>query len=313
MGFSDLTLKMPIQSKLAPRVMPFMAMLRHDCRALCASWLVRAWLIGSAVLTLLIASSNWTASTTPILVSAILFPYLVLPWPLVVMILSVSPVSGARAEMIADGFLSRPITRYEYVLATFVARAAVVLAIYLVVVVPATAISALARRPVMEEPIGFYGAACAIGVVGLVQIFLVAMGFFLGTITRSQWLALAVLLVLWFPVNLILNTFALEEFSPISLSRAMPELLRQTWSAAEKEPDETRVDLSELARGASSLLSLFGGPEAGGEAREPAQEKGYFETDEFRDTRVGRIVAGYGIPTVIAVLLATVAFCLRDL
>jgi len=293
--------------------MPLLAMVRHDCGALWASWLVRAWLIGAIVVTLLVASGNWADLPEPAFVAAMLFPFIVFPWPLVVMILSVGPVSGSRIEMIADGFLSRPITRYEYLLATFIARALTVLSIYLVVIVPATAIAALAKRPVIEVPITFYGAVIAIGLVGLVQIFLVAMGFFLGTVTRSPWLAVAVLLVLWFPVNLVLNAFALEEFSPISLSRALPELLVRRWSAeAESERKAEVAGLSELAEGASSLLAMFGA----GDQPEPQprkQRRGYFDTDQFRDVRPARILAGYGLPALAAVLLATICFCLRDL
>ena len=102
--------------------MPFLAILRHELGTLCASWLVRLWLVATALLALILASSNWSNFQTAPLVASMLFPYLVFPWSLVVMVLSVNPVSGSRAEAVADGILSRPVTRYEYLLASWTAR-----------------------------------------------------------------------------------------------------------------------------------------------------------------------------------------------
>jgi hypothetical protein len=62
----------------------------------------------------------------------LLFPYLVFPWFLVVMVLGISPVTGSRLDSLSDGILSRPITRYEYLLAAWAARVTAVLAVYLV-------------------------------------------------------------------------------------------------------------------------------------------------------------------------------------
>ena len=69
----------------------------------------------------------------------------------------------------------------------------------------------------------------SLAVVGLVLMFLVSVGFLLGTLLRNAWLAVVVLVFIWFPVNLVLNTFSLEEFSPISLTQALPTLLREPW------------------------------------------------------------------------------------
>ena len=44
------------------------------------------------------------------------------------MVLGISPVTGARLDALADGILSRPVTRYEYLLASWLARVLVVLA-----------------------------------------------------------------------------------------------------------------------------------------------------------------------------------------
>src|SRR3990172_1980627 len=217
-------------STFAARMMPFWAILRHDLRSLLGSWLVRLWLAGTVLLSLLLTISNWAHFQTAPLIASLLFPYLVFPWFLVVMVLGVSPVSGARAEALADGILSRPITRYEYLLATWSARVAVVVVPYLIVMIASISLlSAVERSQVPEDTVTLYGITAAVGVVGLVLVFQVSLAFLAGTLLRTPLLALVVLLALWYPVNGVLDAFRLEEFSPITLSRTIPTLLRQPW------------------------------------------------------------------------------------
>ena len=284
--------------------MPFLAILRHELGALCASWLVRLWLAATALLALILASSNWVNFQTAPLIASMLFPYLVFPWSLVVMVMSVNPVSGARAEAVADGFLSRPVTRYEYLLASWTARAVLVLGVYLVVMAPAISVVALAQRPVPDDTVTLFGTFSAVGVVGLVLTFLVSMGFLLGTVLRNQLLAVVVLAFLWFPVNLVLNAFQLEEFSPISLNQALPTMLRQPWREVESDVEQV-PDPDKAAR---QLLSFFTG-----EPDKPAEPPGFFERDEFEDFSLWWVILGYGIPTLAAISLATLSFCMRDL
>ena len=177
--------------------MPFLAILRHDLRALCTSWLVRLWLAATALLTLILLTSSWhnpELRTAP-LIALLLFPYLVL------------------------------------------------------------------------------------------------------------------LVFLWFPVNHVLNMFSLEEFSPISLTQALPTLLRQPWRDTPGAGSVSAPDVAAVAREASGLLSFLGGqPQA------PAARRPFFDRDdEFDDFRLGRVVLGYGVPTLLAISLATLCFCVRDL
>jgi len=274
--------------------------------------LVRLWLGATALLTLILLTSSWhnpEFRTAP-LIALLLFPYLVLPWSLVVMVLSVSPLSGQRAEAVADGILSRPVARYEYLLASWTARVLVVWGVLLVVVVPAILIATLAQRPpaVRADTVTLYGTLAALGVVGLVLTFLVSMGFLLGALLRNQLLALVVLVFLWFPVNQVLHMFSLEEFSPISLTQALPTLLRQPWRDT-AGTSANGPDMSALARDASGLLGFLGvQPQA------PASRPDFFDReDEFDDFRLGRVVLGYGVPTLLAISLATLCFCVRDL
>jgi len=294
--------------------MPPWAIYRHDVRALASSWLVRLWLAATAVLTLLVLAVAWNQQPTTVLIATLVFPYLILPWSLVVMVLSVRPVAGAEAEAVADGLLSRPVTRYEYMLASWAARTTVVLAVYLGVVLPAVLLVCFADRPVAGDAPAVYGTIAGLGLVGLVLTFLVSIGFFLGTLLRNQWLAVIVLVFLWLPVNGILDTFSLEEISPISLTRALPTLLQRPWKEPDEKMTEEPPDLKAVAEEATRFFAFLGGspPPKPKPKPKPRQEE-FFDPEAFQDVRVSRLVLGYGLPTVLALSLAIGCFCLRDL
>jgi ABC-type transport system involved in multi-copper enzyme maturation permease subunit len=290
--------------------MPLVAILRHDLRTLRESWLVRIWLAASALVCLLLAMSNWGRFPTAPLIASLLFPYLVFPWFFVVMVLGVNPVSGSRLEALADGFLSRPIARYEYLLALWGARVVAVLGVYLLVMVPAVAIVALANRPVAADHVTLYGIVAALGVVALVLVLQVSLGFLLGTLLRKPLLAIVLLLFFWYPVNIVLNTFKAESLSPISLSQALPTLLRQPWHSPEEGSDgqANAIDAEELQR-AMDFFKAFGGPSP----QKTEHNLAYFESTDYKDFSLLRVVLGYGIPTLVSVGLAVLCFCLRDL
>lgn len=290
-------------------MMPFLAILRHDLRTLWGSRLVRLWLAATALLTLFLAASNWKEFQTAPLIASLLFPYLVFPWFFVVIVLGVDPVSGSRGEALADGILSRPVTRYEYLLATWSARVVLVLGIFLIVMVPAILVVARADRPAEEDTVTLYGILGALALVALVLVLQVSLAFLLGTLLRRPLLAVVVLVFLWYPIGLVLNVFQLEEFSPISLNQALPTLLRQPWGETDERPPSTVGDeeLEALSRQAAEFISALSG-----KPQQPEQEP-FFERKGYEDFSLGRVALGYGVPTLLAVALATVWFCLRDL
>ncbi len=295
-------------SKLGTRMMPYLAILQHDLRALRASRLVRLWLAATVVLTLILAMANWSKFQNAPLIASLLFPYLVFPWFFVVVVLGVSPVSGSRAEALADGILSRPVGRCEYLLATWSARVVLVWGIYLLVLIPAIALVTLARRSVPEDTVTIYGIVTTLFLVGLVLTFLVSLGFLMGTLLRKPLLAVVVLIFLWYPISYILSVFSLEEFSPISLNRALCTQLRQPWHKAEGE-SKVNINQDVVPSQFSQILSVLSGtkPEP-----KPAKPE-FFETEEFDDFSLLRVTLGYGLPTLIAVILAALSFYWRDL
>jgi ABC-type transport system involved in multi-copper enzyme maturation permease subunit len=321
--------------------MPTLAIFRHELRALRGSWLVWVWCFASFMLTLLVMSGGWAELPTPQLIASLWFPFLVFPWFLVAMVLGIAPVTGSRAESLADGILSRPVTRYEYFLACWAARVVTVLAVFLIVTLPFVIVVAFAKRPVTEDAVTLYGVVSAVSVVGLVLTFQVSLGFLLGTLLRNTLLAAMVLIFIWIPVNMVFTTFELEEFSPISLNQALPALLRQSWYEGEEDP---AVDLgteyekvarqegeegpevnpgTEYEEAAHQLNAFFASfpstqpplelePEPAPET-ESETESGFYNQEGFQDVSLLRLLLGYGIPTLLSIALATFCFSRRDL
>jgi ABC-type transport system involved in multi-copper enzyme maturation permease subunit len=298
-------------SKIGTRMMPFMAILQHDMKTLWSSRLVRLWLGATALLTLLLVGSNWSKFQDGTLIALLLFPYLVFPWFFVVVVLGVTPVSGSRTETLADGILSRPVSRFEYLLATWLARVVLVLGIFWVVIIPAIVLVMMAKRPVPDDTVTIYGIVTSLGVVGLVLTFLVSLGFLTGTLLRKPLLAVVVLIFIWYPIGLILSVFSLEEFSPISLNRAISTQLRRPL----RETDAT----SKVAAGAkdseiftdqvSNFFSVFSGVKSKPEVSKPD----FFESEKFGDFSLFRVILGYGLPTIAAVILSSLCFYWRDI
>lgn len=297
-------------SKLGTRMMPYLAILRHDMRTLWASRLVRLWLATTAVLTLMLALANWSKFQNAPMIASLLFPYLVFPWFFVVVVLAVTPVSGSRAEALADGILSRPVSRSGYLLAAWFARLVLVWAVYLIVIIPVIALVTLAKRPVAEDTVTFYGIATALFLVGLVLTFLVSLGFLMGTLLRKPLLAVVVIIFVWYPISIILSVFSLEEFSPISLAQALPTQLRQPWRQIE-EGSKVKIDQEDLnaLRSLSNFFSVLSPTKSQPKPSKPD----FFESKEFANFSLLRVTLGYGIPTLLTIILATLSFYWRDL
>jgi hypothetical protein len=290
--------------------MPTLAIFMYELRGLLTSWLVRGWFIVTALITLLVAAGAWQEADPAPLIAALLFSYLVFPWFLIVIMLGISPTTGNRLDALADGILCRPVTRHEYLLACWGARVAIVLGVYLAVMLPAISVLTFAKRT-SEQPVTFYGATMALGVVALVLTFLVTLSFLAGTAMRRPFVAAMTLVFVWVPLNLVLHAFSLEEFSPISLSQALPTLLRTPWTEVAEEESDSELSTAEmeaLARQADQFMSILSGG-----TPPPSREAGFFEKGDYQDFSVWRVGLGYGIPTLLALVLSAAFFGWRDL
>lgn len=292
--------------------MPALAILRYELGSLWSGWLVRLWLIAAGLVALLSLAASWAQLQSAILISSLLFPFLVFPWFLIVILLGISPVTGSRLDALADGILSRPITRYEYLLASWAARVVTVLAVFFLVLTPCVVLAVFAKREPAPDTVTLYGIVCAATLVSLVLTFLVSLGFLAGTLLRRPLVAAVVLIFVWYPINVVLHTFSLEEFSPISLTQALPTLLRTPWQVEEEDPEPplNAEDAEAMARTAAQFLSLL----SGAPSPPPPRESGdFFDRGSYDDFSFWSVFLGYSIPTLAAVALATWCFCRRDL
>ena len=304
--------------------MPLRAILLHELRTLARGWLVRLWLLASLFVSLLLAAGGREIPAAP-LIAQVLFPFLVFPWFLVVMVLGVSPVTGSRVESLADGILSRPIARYQFLLGAWAARVVLVLGVFLVATMPSILWVSLAEHPAAQKQAGataffglgeekiessvtFYGTAAAVGVVALVLTFQVSLAFLLGTVLRNPLWTIVILLFLWYPVNIVLHQFRLEEFSPLSLSQAVSTLVQQPppWV-------ETSVD-KQQGQSVSESVDQFAKWFAPTSQDLPgADTPRFFERQDYDDFSLAWVLAAYGVLTATSLGLAMLCFGLRDL
>ena len=293
--------------------MPALAILRYELGGLWSGWLVRLWLIAAGLLALLSLATGWGQLQTGILLGSLLFPFLVFPWFLIVMLLGISPVTGSRLEALADGILSRPITRYEYLLASWAARVVTVLGVFFLVLAPCVVVAMFAERPkVTPDSVTWFGVLCAATLVSIVLTFLVSLGFCAGTLLRHPLVAAVVLIFGWFLTNLVLHQFRLEEFSTISLNQAVPTLLRTPWRSEQEDgrPKINAADAQAMTRQAAQFLSVL----SGSPPPQPDHDSSkFFDTHDYEDFSFWKVFLGYSIPTLAAVGLATWCFCRRDL
>ena len=178
--------------------------------------------------------------------------------------------------------------------------------------VPAIVLIVFAKRPVPADGVTFYGVVAALIIVSLVLTFLVTLAFCAGTLLRNALLAAVVLIFVWFPVNLVLHTFSLEEFSPISLSQALPTLLRTAWSQDEAAPETglSPTDLAALTRQTNQFLSVLSG------GTTPARARPRVVSLRKATTRIspcGESSWGMACPPWLAFGLSVLFFCRRDL
>jgi ABC-type transport system involved in multi-copper enzyme maturation permease subunit len=221
----------------------------------------------------------------------------------------VDPVSGARLDALADGILSRPVTRFEYLLASWTARLVVVLGVFLVVVVPLVAWLTAVERNLPGDSVTLFGVVAALAVVGLVLTLQVSLGYLLGTALRRPLLAIVVLLFAWYPSDIILHQLSLEQFSTISLSQALPELLQARWrDRSGLKAGDAATQMSAMADQATKFVRGFGAT-----GSPPLRKPNFFDRGRYADFSLPRVVLGYGIPTLVSLGLTALCFCRRDL
>ena len=184
----------------------FLAILRYDLLQLTQSWVSRIWvplLIVPAFFLLIVASTEGelASETLAAYLVAVLMPLSALA----VAVLTAGAIAG-EAQIIADGILSRSVTRAEFVSAKIVSRLGFTLAVYLVVMIP---FSYLIVR-YAEADISYAGLLVALFTTALLLTFLGALGLTLSTVMTNVMVSVLVLLVVVISSGLLLEFLGLS-------------------------------------------------------------------------------------------------------
>jgi hypothetical protein len=203
----------------------FLAILRYDLSQLLRSWVSRVWvplLVAPALFLVVVAASeNELASETlAAYIAAVLMPLSAIA----VAVLTAGAISG-EAQVIADGILSRSVTRTEFVSAKIVARLGFVLAVYMLVMLPFAYL--IVRYGVHD--ISYAGLIVGLFTVALLLTFLGALGLTLSTVMTNVMVSVLLLLLVVISSGLLLQFLGLRWMSATAvLAELAPTLRGQT-------------------------------------------------------------------------------------
>ena len=215
------------QSNLNVRMRPFLAMTLVDLESLTKSKIVLAWVVAALFLGVIrVLGSRNTSSSTAV---TGFFGDFILFWSLIVIGITGGSVSSESGEL-ADSLLSKSVNRYEYILAKFCSRIALVFAIYGGI---STVLTGLAMR-VGVNNLDVNGLVFSVLVVGLALIMLTTMGVMLSTVLPSTIISIVALLVTWYSMTFFFPLFQeLEFLSPSYLLGQLPKILQGNWTGNE--------------------------------------------------------------------------------
>ena len=200
----------------------FLAILRYDLGLLTRSWITRIWvplLIAPALFLVAVAANEdeLASETLAIYLTAVLIPIS----GLAVAVLASSAVSG-EAGIIADGILSRSVTRTEYIAAKVVSRLGFTTAIYLLVMIPFAYL--IIRYAAPDTSLG--GVAVGLLIVCLLLTFLGALGITFSTLFSNVLLDVLGLLLVVLLSGVVLQFLGLTWMSSTAVVTALPGTFR---------------------------------------------------------------------------------------
>lgn len=200
----------------------FLAILRYDAAQLTRSWLLRIWLallVAPAVFLVAVAANEQelASETLAAYLAAVYAPFTAIA----VSVLAAGAVSG-EASVIADSFLSKSVTRAEYMWAKIVARLGVTLGVFLIVLVPFTLL--VVRYGVPDTSTG--GLIVGLLMVGALVAFLSSAGIMLSTLLSNVLVSVLVLLVGVLASGVLLQFMGLHWLSATAVFDNMPGTLR---------------------------------------------------------------------------------------
>ena len=200
----------------------FLAILRYDLGLLTRSWITRIWLpllVAPALFLVAVAANgDELASET---LAAYLKWVLIPVSGLAVAVLSSAAVSG-ESGIIADGILSRSVTRSEYMAGKILSRLGFTAVIYLLVMIP---FSSLIMRYAAPDT-SLSGVVVGLLVVCLLLTFLGALGITFSTSFSNVLVAVLILLLIAVLGGFVLQFLGLTWMSTTAVVSSLPDTFR---------------------------------------------------------------------------------------
>lgn len=223
--------------------MGWTAILRADLVTLSRSWLVRIWMLLLLMSFLMVPVGMLvTSRANPLPASTMLAAYLGVflnVWGTVIIVLSAGSVS-LEADIVADGILCRACTRTQYILAKMSARALVIGGVYLI---GAVAAGYASWRYGLND-VTWTTMLTGIAIVGMALLMLVALGVTMSVIFNNTIVSVVGLLLLWYVAGYIFAFAGAEYMSPASLTRSLPQILRDSTAPEVRSASATTTSMS---------------------------------------------------------------------
>lgn len=144
-------------------------------------------------------------------------------WSTVIIVLSAGSVS-LEADIVADSILSRACTRTQYILAKLTARALVIEGLFLL----GSGAAGYACWRYGANDMTWGSLLTGLAIVGMALLMLVSLGVTMSVLFNSPIVSIIGLLMLWYVAGSIFAFAGVEYMSPASLTRSLPEILRDS-------------------------------------------------------------------------------------
>jgi ABC-type transport system involved in multi-copper enzyme maturation permease subunit len=200
--------------------------MQADLMGLLKSKITYGWLIAAVFLEIIARPSFGTTST----VLAQGLSYFFYIWSMLIIGIAASAVASESGEF-TDSLMSKPIKRYDYILAKFSSRACYVMIIYLLIVAVLVPLSLRAALNDYET----YGLLASISLVALTLVMLTSLGVTLSTVFPNAVIPIVILLILWYFMTFFFPLLdpSLNLLSPSYLVGQLPSITRGVYTGDE--------------------------------------------------------------------------------
>ncbi len=200
--------------------------MQADLAGLLRSKITYGWLI--AAVFLVIIGRPFIGTTSSVLSQGLSYFFYI--WSMLIIGVAASAVASESGEF-ADSLMSKPIKRYDYILAKFSSRICYVMAVYLLVVAVLVPLSL--RAAVSDYEV--YGLIASVSLVALALVMLTCLGVTLSTLFPSVVVPIVVLLILWYAMTFFFPLLdpSLNLLSPSYLAGQLPSITQGVYTGDE--------------------------------------------------------------------------------